>query len=71
MKIHNQYLEGGRFGVPEYTIPDQKEICSINMNTPPPPRTDLNNMLVKMYKGERSVFIRVNVNHTDNLIILH
>lgn len=37
MKIHNQYLEGGRFGVPEYTIPDQKEICSINMNTPPPP----------------------------------
>lgn len=35
MKIHNQYLEGGRFGVPEYTIPDQKEICSINMNTPP------------------------------------
>lgn len=60
MKIHNQYLEGGRFGVPEYTIPDQKET-----------RTDLNNMLVKMYKEERSVFIRVNVNHTDNLIILH
>lgn len=60
MKIHNQYLEGGRFGVPEYTIPDKKET-----------RTDLNNMLVKMYKEERSVFIRVNVNHTDNLIILH
>lgn len=60
MKIHNKYLEGGRFGVPEYTIPDQKET-----------RTDLNNMLVKMYKEERSVFIRVNVNHTDNLIILH